>query len=237
MSLAGAYRRLQEYDKALACYERAMVSYEQPGDMYGVASVFDGMQEIYALRGDWRNMLAARSRGLSALPETARNSTLYADLLAHWSPSHAWAGIYAEAAQGIRTSLKLWRNAGQLHLSDPCEIWLSWSVCNGATKKPIGILLNRLKITLTADCPSRINGEYRPGGRLDALARSPIVFGTAAAGAWAGRGPCTRRRRPADGASVPNPRPPAATARRGPRGRCGASRPGRRLRRQRSGPR
>jgi tetratricopeptide (TPR) repeat protein len=119
MSLAGAYRRIGNMDKALEYFKQALVLFEEHNDMYGVASVFSAMLDMFAVQGDWRKMQDARLNGLKSLPPIAKNSIVYGELWGSWAVAWAWAGRLTEAEQNARISLEIRRNVGEIEVVGP----------------------------------------------------------------------------------------------------------------------
>ncbi|MBA3533048.1 MAG: tetratricopeptide repeat protein [Ardenticatenales bacterium] len=116
VNLGKGLYRLRQVDKALACFEEAIRLCAEREDMYGVASVYAATVDAYASRGDWEAMFKARQRGLDALPERARFSTTYGELMGDWAEAWVWAGRYNEAEVNAQTWLSVLRELGGAEL-------------------------------------------------------------------------------------------------------------------------
>ena len=119
ISMGDAYRRLGKMAEAVRSFEKAATLSQEQGDMYGVASAFSTMMDLYAIQGDWRMMFESRTRGLEAVPPIARLSITYGDLLGNWSVARVYAGRFWEAEQNARDGLALKKELGEIELVGP----------------------------------------------------------------------------------------------------------------------
>ncbi|HEX9132189.1 MAG TPA: tetratricopeptide repeat protein, partial [Ktedonobacteraceae bacterium] len=104
------------WDKAFDLLRQMQKFYEERGDGYGQAFALKTIQTLAAVRGDWYTMLSARRDGLQKLPVQFKRASLYADLLAGWSPAYAWTGRYAEAERNTRQGISIAKEVGEVDL-------------------------------------------------------------------------------------------------------------------------
>ncbi|MDQ2807288.1 MAG: tetratricopeptide repeat protein [Chloroflexota bacterium] len=107
LSLSGVYIRLGEMDKSLEQLEEALTFYKEHEDVMGIASTFIAFAGLYSAMGNWKYMFKAKKSGLEILPEQAKTSAIYAELLGALGIGWAWAGLYKEAVQNLEESIPL----------------------------------------------------------------------------------------------------------------------------------
>lgn len=110
------YMSVGNWDKAFALLDIIRKFFHDRGDKYGECSALQSIKALSALRGDWPRMYSAQKQGLNMLPKQYRYSTLYAELIASWSPAWAWTGRYAEAEQNTREGLAIAHKMGQVDI-------------------------------------------------------------------------------------------------------------------------
>jgi len=105
-----------QWDKAFELLEKARLFYKEKDSNYGQALILKSIQTLSAVRGDWKRMLSTRSQGLALLPKQYNRSSLYAELLAGWSPAYAWTGRYANAESNTRLGISIATEVGEIDI-------------------------------------------------------------------------------------------------------------------------
>jgi tetratricopeptide (TPR) repeat protein len=117
VTLGIAYPHVGEVDKANDSFEKAIQLYREINDMYGVSNVFRHMITMYGIRGEWAKMFDVRSRGLTNLPETAKESYVYSGLLGRFAIGWVLAGRYVEAEEYSQAALSINEKLGIIDLA------------------------------------------------------------------------------------------------------------------------
>jgi hypothetical protein len=105
-----------QWDKAFELLEKAYLFYKEKDSNYGQALILKSIQTLSAVRGDWKRMLSTRSQGLALLPKQYNRSSLYAELLASWSPAYAWTGRYANAENNTHLGISIATEVGEIDI-------------------------------------------------------------------------------------------------------------------------
>jgi tetratricopeptide (TPR) repeat protein len=121
VTLGIAYPHVGEIDIAHNYFEKAIKLYQEINDMYGVASVFRAMLNMYGICGDWNRMFKSRSRGLDSLPVTAKDSIVYSALSGAFAVAWTLAGRYAEAEEHLRITLSINKKIGIIDIVGSLE--------------------------------------------------------------------------------------------------------------------
>src|SRR4051812_49756664 len=113
MSLAGGYQQLGDTDKALQYFEEAKALFREQNDAYGVADVYSRLIDLFTLLGDWRAWFNARAEGLRNLPDEAKNSSVYAELIGGGGLALSAAGRYAESEANAHAAYAVHKQLGE----------------------------------------------------------------------------------------------------------------------------
>lgn len=115
--LSHGYYKSGRFSEALQQLQQALSIYEQRQDRYGVATELNTMQIVYAMQGDWRQMIASSQRGLALMRDTgARESSTYCNLLSGAAVSWCHAGRYAELQAPIGESIAIKQRTGDRYI-------------------------------------------------------------------------------------------------------------------------
>lgn len=116
VSIGEAHIRQGHVEEASDYFQRALRTFEEKGDIYGVANLYVVLLGMSARTGDWKQMYHARKMGSEIFPEGFENSAAYIELVGHWTVAWSWAGRYAEPEKNLRKALELRQRVGEVDL-------------------------------------------------------------------------------------------------------------------------